>query len=126
VNTPEDMLNHNGYLFTQVGWNPGEFTVKFLEDMSTEPYSMEFVGQRLVDAGVFEDLATATAYATSAYEGQAGVVLTDDQLTDDHNKRSEGVAIAGNYITISVIDGSLLANKQRTALTRAKLNGLVR
>jgi 5'-nucleotidase len=126
VNTPEDMLNHNGYQFTQVGWNPGEFTVKFLEDMSTELYSMQFVGQRLFDAGRVPSLEVGTAVATSLYAGQGGVVLTDDQLTDDHNKRSEGVAIDGNYITISVIEGSLQANKQRTALTRAKLNGLVR
>jgi len=130
VNTPEDMLNHNGYLFTQVGWNPGEFTVKFVEDMSTEDYSMEFVGQKLINEHpAFKDktLEEATAYAKYVvYPGKAGVVLTDDELTDDHNKRSEGVAIEGNYITISVMDGSLQASKQKTALTRAKLNGLVR
>lgn len=129
VNTPEDMLNHNGYLFTQVGWNPGEFTVKFVEDMSTESYSMELVGQKLINEHpAFEEatLEEATAYATSIYSGQAGVALTDDELTDDHNKRSEGVAIEGNYITISVVDGNLQADKKKTALTRSKLRGLLR
>jgi 5'-nucleotidase len=129
VNTPEDMLNHNGYLFTQVGWNPGEFTVKFVGDMSTESYSMEFVGQKLINEHPAFEHATleqATAFATGTFAGKAGVVLTDDELTDDHNKRSEGVVIEGNYITISVVDGSLQANKQKTALTQAKLNGLVR
>ncbi len=126
VNTPEDMLNHNGYLFTQVGWNPGEFTVKFVEDMSSEAFSMEYVGQLLLDAGRVPSLDDGIAAATSIYAGQAGVVITDDELTDDHHKRSEGVAIEGNYITISVMDGSLQASKEKSALTRAKLNGLVR
>jgi len=126
VNTPEDITNHNGYRFTQVGWNPGEFTVKFVEDMSTSSFSMEYVGQVLLDAGRVPNLETGIAVASSVYGGQAGVVLTDDELTDDHHKRSEGVAIEGNYITISVINGSLQADKRRTALTQAKLNGLVR
>lgn len=126
VNTPEDMTNHNGYRFTQVGWNPGEFTVKFVEDMSTSAFSMEYVGQLLLDADRVPDLETGIIVASSVYQGQTGVVLTDDELTDDHHKRSEGVVIEDNYITISVINGSLQADKTRTAITRAKLNGLVR
>ena len=128
VNTPEDMVNHAGYLFTKVGWNPGEYTGKFTSDLSTERYSMEFVGRRLINAHPSFANATleqAADYAVSLFAGKQGVALSDDVVTPDNSDSSEGIAISTNHITISTVDASLQATKAKEALTHLKLNALM-
>jgi len=128
INTPEDMANHAGYRFTKVGWNSGEYTAKFTTDMSTETFSMEFVGRKLINehpSFANATLAQATAYAASLYSEKQGVALSDDVISADNNESSEGLAASNNYITISTVDGSLQATKAKEALTRLKLKALM-
>jgi 5'-nucleotidase len=121
VNTPEDMNNHLGYKFTDVGWNAGGAVLSFSEDLSKDSIAMAYVIRAMVEQGL--DESTATAYAESMYSGKKGLSF---QIGDagDSNTNSEGVAVNQGYITISTIDGNVQAARGKVALVEQRLVGL--
>ena len=118
VNTPEDMNNHLGYKFTDVGWNAGGAELAFSEDLSKDSIAMAYVIQAMVEQGL--DESTATAYAESMYAGKKGLSFTMGDAGDT-NENSEGVAVNQGYITISTIDGNVQAARGKVALIEQRL-----
>ncbi len=114
VNTPEDMSNHLGYKFTDVGWNAGGIGLTFTDDLSTDATAVYYMTQY----GMTSD--QATAYLS----GQKGLSIATDYDAGDSNENSEGVAVNNGYITISTIDGNVQAARGKVALIEQRLVGL--
>ncbi len=121
VNTPEDMKNHLGYKFTDVGWNAGGAQIAFSNDLSQDSLVMAYVIEAMVESGLDEE--TAAAYADSMYSGKKGLSFTMGDAGDS-NENSEGVAVNQGYITISTIDGNVQAARGKVALVEQRLVGL--
>jgi len=99
INIPQDLENNSDYRLTDVGWNAGDYMVKFFEDLSV----------------------LSVMPGLSNLKGQGvGFVPSDIK---DINKNSEG-AMLNRYITISTIDGSLQARRGKVAITKKLLSGL--
>ncbi|MDQ9092094.1 5'/3'-nucleotidase SurE [Pseudoalteromonas haloplanktis] len=127
VNTPEDMSNHQGYKFSQVGWNTGGLEVKFAGDMSQDQLAMGYVAQGILAQGYAATFEEAYAIAQAQYTGKSGVSIAQDQgLVNDENELSEGVLIEQGYITISTIEANVQASRAKTALSQIKLNNLIK
>ena len=127
VNTPEDMSNHLGYKFSQVGWNAGGLEVKFAGDMSQDQLVMAYVAQGILAKGYAATYEQALAMAQAQYQGKAGVSIARDQgLVDDESELSEGVLLEQGYITISTIEANVQASRAKAAVTQIKLNNLVK
>ncbi len=114
VNTPEDMSNHLGYKFTDVGWNAGGIGLTFTDDLSKDTTAVYYMTQY----GMTSD--QATAYLS----GKKGLSIARDYDAGDSNENSEGVAVNKGYITISTIDGNVQAARGKVALIEQRLVGL--
>ncbi|TYK66104.1 5'/3'-nucleotidase SurE [Colwellia echini] len=126
VNTPADSANHQGYVFSRVGWNSGNVDVQFVDDMSQDQTVMGYVAQGILAAGYAPDMATAMQIAQSQYAGKGGVSIADGGLVNDNNANSEGVLLEQGYVTISTIEANVQATSAKTALMELKLNGLIK
>ena len=121
VNIP-DNLDDKGYKFTNVGWNPGEANVIFREDLSQDPVAVQYVAGGIAARGVpFEQ---AKIMAQQMLTGQPGLSFDTSGYQLDTHRKSEGVALANGYITISTIDAHIQAGIAKKAFTRAKLSPL--
>ncbi len=120
VNTPEDMNNHLGYKFTDVGWNAGaEFA--FSEDLSQQSTAVYYMMRSLMEQGM--DSVEAQAEAVTLLTGKKGLSFNQGDAGDT-NENSEGVAVNQGYITISTIDGNIQAARGKVALIEQRLVGL--
>ncbi|MCA0933964.1 5'/3'-nucleotidase SurE [Vibrio alginolyticus] len=120
VNTPEDMNNHLGYKFTDVGWNAGaEFA--FSEDLSQQSTAVYYMMRSLMEQGM--DSVEAQAEAVTLLTGKKGLSFNQGDAGDT-NENSEGVAVNQGYITISTIDGNIQASRGKVALVEQRLVGL--
>ncbi|WP_041523653.1 5'/3'-nucleotidase SurE [Gilvimarinus agarilyticus] len=125
VNTPANMVNHQGFKFANVGWNSGGIEVQFTDDLSQNTTAMGYVAQGVIAAGYASTMEEAMAIAQAQYSGKAGVgIALDAGLVDDNHETSEGVLLGQDYITISTIEANVQASRAKTALTEIKLNGL--
>ncbi len=121
VNTPEDLDNHLGYKFTDVGWNGGGIEMRFYEDLGSNQSIVDYMVSILVQQGMNETQAEIAAAAMLAGKNGVGFVSGDAGDSDSH---SEGVAVKNGYITISTIDGNVQAARAKAALTEQRLDGL--
>ncbi|CAE6936088.1 5'/3'-nucleotidase SurE [Vibrio sp. B1FLJ16] len=120
VNTPEDMNNHLGYKFTDVGWNAGaEFA--FSSDLSQNSTAIYYMMKSLMEEGM--DSAEAQVEAVALLKDKKGLSFNEGDAGDS-NENSEGVAVSQGYITISTIDGNVQAARGKVALVEQRLVGL--
>lgn len=120
VNTPEDMNNHQGYKFTDVGWNAGaEFA--FSEDLSQQSTAVYYMMRSLMEEGM--DSTEAQIEAVALLKDKKGLSFNQGDAGDT-NEKSEGVAVNQGYITISTIDGNVQAARGKVALVEQRLVGL--
>ncbi|CAE6939954.1 hypothetical protein ACOMICROBIO_FLGHMIGD_03992 [Vibrio sp. B1FLJ16] len=120
VNTPEDMNNHLGYKFTDVGWNAGaEFA--FSSDLSQNSTAIYYMMKSLMEQGM--DSVEAQVEAVALLKDKKGLSFNEGDAGDS-NENSEGVAVSQGYITISTIDGNVQAARGKVALVEQRLVGL--
>ena len=127
INTPKDMENNKGIMFTRVGWNTNSLDPLFTQNLSTDQVALHYVAQKVLAANPLLTLEQALAYAQSSLAGDAnlaGITASATPTIVDENSSSEGVAFKQGYITISTIDGNIQASHAKTAVTRLKLNAL--
>ncbi len=126
VNTPKDMVNPRGYKFTEIGWNGGGADIKFSKSLADDPVSAAYLAQGIAAAtGV--DMATAASIVKQKYTGAMGISFdTSGTLVADTDDMSEGVALQAGYITISTFDAQIQASQAKTAVTRLKLQSLLK
>ncbi|MGY0614395.1 5'/3'-nucleotidase SurE [Vibrio sp. FJH11] len=121
VNTPEDMKNHLGYKFTDVGWNGGGAEFAFSEDLSQNSTAIYYMMSSLMEEGM--DSTEAQVQAVALLKDQKGLSFNLGDAGDT-NENSEGVAVNQGYITISTIDGNIQAARGKVALVEQRLVGL--
>ena len=120
LNTPQDMNNHLGYKYTDVGWNAGaEFA--FSEDLSQQSTAIYYMMKRLMEEGM--DSSEAQVEAVALLKDKKGLSFNMGDAGDT-NQNSEGVAVNQGYITISTIDGNVQAARGKVALVEQRLVGL--
>lgn len=119
VNTPDDMDNHLGYKFTDVGWNAGGFILSFTDDLSSSEWMMSYVAKSIMEK-TGQDFATSYEMAQSKFLGQPGLAIQQGDA-GDKSEHSEGVAVKQGYITISTIDGNVQASRGKVALVSQRL-----
>ncbi|WP_430460549.1 5'/3'-nucleotidase SurE [Thalassolituus sp. LLYu03] len=124
VNTPEDMENHKGFHFSQVGWNGG-MDVYFSSDLSQDSTAMGYVAQGILSAGYAASFEAAYAMAQASYAGKVGVSIgMDATLVNDTAADSEANLLAEGYITISPMEASVQASQVKNALVKQRLSAL--
>lgn len=122
VNTPEDMNNHLGYKYTDVGWNGGGTQLAFSSDLgANETMSSYVISAMVSEYGMTQEQAEAQFH--TLYDGKAGLTFSMGPAGDE-NPNSEGVAVQEGYITISTIDGNVQASRAKVAITEQRLLGL--
>jgi 5'-nucleotidase len=117
VNTPDDLDNHLGYKFTDVGWNGGGVELRFYENLGSNQTVIDYMVSILMEQGM------SKAEAKTMLDGKNGVGMVAGDAGDS-DPQSEGVAVQEGYITISTIDGNVQAARAKVALTEQLLNGL--
>lgn len=126
VNTPKDMVNNRGYKFTDIGWNGGGADIKFSKSLADDPVAAGYLSQGIV-AALGIDSATAAGIVKQKYTGAMGISFdTGGALVADTNEMSEGVALQAGYITISTFDAQIQASQAKAAVTRLKLQSLLK
>jgi 5'-nucleotidase len=126
VNTPKDMVNHRGYKFTDIGWNGGGADIKFSKSLADDPVAANYIAQGIM-AATGLDAATAAGIVKQKYTGVYGISFdTSGALVNDKNEMSEGIAVNQGYITISTMDAQIQASQVKVAVTRLKLQSLVK
>ncbi|BDR16475.1 5'/3'-nucleotidase SurE [Vibrio sp. STUT-A11] len=121
VNTPEDMNNHLGYKFTDVGWNSGGAEFAFSTDLSQDSTAIYYMMSSLMAEGM--DSAEAQTEAVALLKDKKGLSFNMGDAGDT-NENSEGVAVNQGYITISTLDGNVQAARGKVALIEQRLVGL--
>lgn len=126
INTPEDMTNHKGFLFTDLGWTAG-FDIIFADDLSQNQTAMYYVAQGILAKGYAETFEQALAIAAAQFEGQSGIAVNPiaNDIDEDY-PTSESPLLYQGYITISTIEPNHQATRAKTELTRIKLMSLVK
>ncbi|GGB01834.1 5'/3'-nucleotidase SurE [Agarivorans gilvus] len=122
VNTPEDMTNHLGIKFTDVGWNGGGHMMAFTDDLGANREMMSYVAQSIMQRTGY-DFETSYQIAVAQFTGQPGLAMESGDAGDSSDN-SEGVAVSQGYITISTIDGNVQAARGKVALVSQRLVGL--
>ena len=117
VNTPDDLDNHLGYKFTDVGWNGGGVELRFYENLGSNQTVIDYMVSILMEQGM------SKAEAKTMLDGKNGVGMVAGDAGDS-DPQSEGGAVQEGYITISTIDGNVQAARAKVALTEQLLNGL--
>ncbi|MUK29014.1 acid phosphatase [Aliivibrio fischeri] len=119
INTPHDIDNNLGYLYTNVGWNAGGIELKFVSDLSNNEMIMDYVVNMLVEEqGMSEAQARIVAEAMLRDKHGISFMAGDAGDTDEMSK---GVAVKSGYITISTIDGNVQATRAKAALIQQRL-----
>lgn len=124
VNTPQDMANHKGFHFSQVGWNGG-MDVFFSGDLSSDSTAMGYVAQGILAKGYATTFEQAYAMAQASYAGKSGVSISmGGERVNDSAADSEANLLAEGYITISPMEASVQASQVKNALVQQRLQAL--
>lgn len=125
INTPEMLDNNLGYKFTDVGWNGGGVSLKFVTNIGENSIALAMLADALIAKGYADNMSDAMQLAREKLMNKQGIAF-DESDVNDRNENSEGVAVKNGYITISTIDGNVQASRAKVALTKLRLNGLVK
>ena len=122
MNLPEHVVEHRGFLATQVGYGSG-MSLQFAEDMSENPAAMYLVASGILASGRVETMEQAMGAATKVFAGQSGAVMDLD--AESIEPGTEAAAVRDGYIAISVINGNIQAGKKATKKMNKRLGDLL-